>query len=131
MLERIGDPKNVPQFIADVKAKKTLLFGFGHRVYRETDPRSKVIRKVADQVFEVLGRDPLIDVALALANAAMDDEYFISRKLYPNVDFFSGLIYKTMGFPMDFFPVLFAVPRVAGWLAHWKQQLDSGTNKIW
>ena len=117
MLEQIEKVENVPKFLEDVKKRKTLLFGFGHRVYRETDPRSKVIRKVADevaffalgftlirQVFEAVGRDPLIDIAIALHQAASNDEYFTSRKLYPNVDFWSGLIYKAMGFPLDFFP---------------------------
>ncbi|KAK9462693.1 citrate synthase-like protein [Lipomyces oligophaga] len=130
MLTKIGSVENVIPFLEQVKQKKELLFGFGHRVYRETDPRSKVIREVADMVFEVCGREPLIDVAIALKDAALKDEYFTSRKLFPNVDYWSGLIYKAMGFPLDFYPVLFVVPRVAGYLAHWKQQLDSGKNKI-
>lgn len=131
MLEKIGGPENVPQFIEDVKNKKALLMGFGHRVYRNVDPRSKIIRQVAEEVFEVCGRETLIDTAMALEKAATSDDYFKSRKLYPNVDFWSGLIYKAMGFPTDFFPVLFAVPRVAGWLAHWKQMIDAGNVKIW
>ncbi|KAK9321659.1 citrate synthase-like protein [Lipomyces orientalis] len=130
MLTKIGSVENVPVFLDAVKQKKELLFGFGHRVYRETDPRSKVIREVADMVFEVCGREPLIEVAIALKDAALKDEYFTSRKLFPNVDYWSGLIYKAMGFPLDFFPVLFVVPRVSGYLAHWKQQLESGKNKI-
>ncbi|KAK9454669.1 citrate synthase-like protein [Dipodascopsis uninucleata] len=130
MLTKIGSVENVPAFLEGVKQKKELLFGFGHRVYRETDPRSKIIREVADLVFDVCGREPLIDVAIALKDAALKDEYFTSRKLYPNVDYWSGLIYKSMGFPLDFYPVLFVVPRVAGYLAHWKQQIDSGKNKI-
>ncbi|KAK9329470.1 citrate synthase-like protein [Lipomyces starkeyi] len=130
MLAKIGSVENVPDFLQRVKEKKELLFGFGHRVYRETDPRSKVIREVADMVFDVCGREPLIEVAIALKDAALKDEYFTSRKLFPNVDYWSGLIYKAMGFPLDFFPVLFVVPRLAGYLAHWKQQLDSGKNKI-
>lgn len=130
MLSRIGSVENVPSFLEGVKSKKELLFGFGHRVYKETDPRSKIIREVADTVFEVCGREELIDVAIALKDAALKDEYFTSRKLYPNVDYWSGLIYKAMGFPLDFYPVLFVVPRVAGYLAHWKQQLDSNKNKI-
>ncbi|KAK9473732.1 citrate synthase-like protein [Dipodascopsis tothii] len=130
MLTKIGAVENVPAFLEAVKAKKELLFGFGHRVYRETDPRSKIIRQVADMVFDVCGREQLIEVAIALKDAALRDEYFTSRKLYPNVDYWSGLIYKAMGFPLDFYPVLFVVPRVAGYLAHWKQQLDSGKNKI-
>ncbi|KAL7267351.1 hypothetical protein RUND412_010069 [Rhizina undulata] len=131
MIEKIGTVDNVPQFLADVKSKKELLFGFGHRVYRNTDPRSKVIRKVAETVFEACGREPLIEVATALKDAALADPWFVERRLYPNVDYWSGLIYKAMGFPLDFFPILFAVPRVAGWLAHWKQNLDSGNAKIW
>ncbi|KAK9475771.1 citrate synthase-like protein [Lipomyces japonicus] len=130
MLTKIGSVDNVPSFLARVKSKQELLFGFGHRVYRETDPRSKVIRQVADMVFKVCGREPLIEIAIALRDAALADEYFTSRKLFPNVDYWSGLIYKAMGFPLDFYPVLFVVPRVAGYLAHWKQQLDSGKNKI-
>lgn len=105
MIERIGTIDKIPQFLEDVKAKKELLFGFGHRVYRNTDPRSKVIREVAESVFETVGREPLIDVAIALRDAALKDEFFIKRKLFPNVDYWSGLIYKAMGFPLDFFPV--------------------------
>lgn len=131
MIERIGTVDKIPQFLEDVKAKKELLFGFGHRVYRNTDPRSKIIREVAETVFDAVGKEPLIDVAIALRDAALKDEFFVSRKLFPNVDYWSGLIYKAMGFPLDFFPILFAVPRVAGWLAHWKQSLDSGNAKIW
>ncbi|KAF8463661.1 citrate synthase-like protein [Kalaharituber pfeilii] len=131
MIERIGKVENIPQFLEDVKSKKELLFGFGHRVYRNTDPRSKIIREVADTVFEVLGREPLIEVAIELKEAALRDDFFVKRKLFPNVDYWSGLIYKAMGFPLDFFPILFAVPRVAGWLAHWKQSLDAGNVKIW
>ncbi|RPA80530.1 hypothetical protein BJ508DRAFT_377048 [Ascobolus immersus RN42] len=133
MLQRIGSVDRVPAFLEGVKKKKELLFGFGHRVYRNTDPRSTIIRKVAEEVFSILGRDPdgLIEIAQALRDAALKDPYFVERKLYPNVDYWSGLIYKTMGFPLDFFPVLFAVPRVSGWLAHWKQNLEEGTGKIW
>ena len=105
MIERIGTVDKIPQFLEDVKAKKELLFGFGHRVYRNTDPRSKVIREVAETVFEAVGREPLIDVAIALRDAALQDEFFVKRKLFPNVDYWSGLIYKAMGFPLDFFPV--------------------------
>jgi citrate synthase len=131
MIEKIGTVENVPVFLEKVKQRKELLFGFGHRVYRNTDPRSTIIRQVADVVFTVCGREPLIEVATALRDAALKDEFFVSRRLYPNVDFWSGLIYKAMGFPLDFFPILFAVPRVAGWLAHWKQLLDHGNGKIW
>ncbi|KAI5819933.1 citrate synthase-like protein [Pyronema omphalodes] len=131
MIERIGSVEAVPEFLEKVKRKEELLFGFGHRVYRNTDPRSKIIREVAEMVFEACGREPLIEVATALRDAALKDEFFVKRRLYPNVDFWSGLIYKAMGFPLDFFPILFAVPRVAGWLAHWKQLLDHGNGKIW
>lgn len=116
MIERIGSVEAVPEFLEKVKRKEELLFGFGHRVYRNTDPRSKIIREVAEMVFEACGREPLIEVATALRDAALKDEFFVKRRLYPNVDFWSGLIYKAMGFPLDFFPILFAVPRVAGWL---------------
>merc|ERR1711959_342681 len=116
MLERIGSVENIPKFLQSVKDKKEKLFGFGHRVYKNFDPRAKIIRKIVDQVFAITGKDPLIEVAEALQDAALSDEYFIKRKLYPNVDFYSGLIYRAMGFPPEFFTVLFAVPRIAGWL---------------
>lgn len=116
MVEKIGSVENVLPFLEKVKRKEELLFGFGHRVYRNTDPRSKIIREVAETVFAACGREPLIEVATALRDAALKDDFFVSRRLYPNVDFWSGLIYKALGFPLDFFPILFAVPRVAGWL---------------
>ena len=97
--------------------------GFGHRVYKNYDPRAKIIKRMADQVFEVTGRNPLLDIALELERIALEDEYFVKRKLYPNVDFYSGLIYQAMGFPVDMFPVLFAIPRTAGWLAQWEEML--------
>ncbi|GAA6041287.1 hypothetical protein JCM8097_001317 [Rhodosporidiobolus ruineniae] len=132
MLISIGKPENVPAFIERVKKKEVVLSGFGHRIYRSTDPRSTIIRKIAEDVFAITGRDELLDTALALRDAALTDEYFTSRRLYPNVDFFSGLIYRALGFPLDFFPVLFAVPRVVGWLAHWRQlMLQQGGVKIW
>jgi len=130
MLESIGGKENIPDFIAKVKAKKVKLMGFGHRVYKNYDPRAKIVRKVADKVFNILGREPLIEVAEALEKAALSDPYFIQRKLYPNVDFYSGLIYKALGFPTDFFPVLFAIPRTVGWLAHWNEFLDDKENRI-
>ncbi|KAI9620994.1 hypothetical protein KEM48_007927 [Puccinia striiformis f. sp. tritici PST-130] len=127
MLMRIGSPAGVPNFIERVKEKKEVLSGFGHRVYKTSDPRSFIIRKTADEVFAVTGRDKLLDTAIALHEYAMKDEYFQSRNL-----FWSGLIYRALGFPTDFFPVLFAVPRVVGWLAHWKQmQHQQGGVKIW
>jgi len=104
--------------------------GFGHRVYKNYDPRARIIKEIAEEVFEILGKEPLIEVAVALEKIALSDPYFIDRKLYPNVDFYSGLIYKAMGFPADYFPVLFAIPRVVGWLAHWSEFLDDPENKI-
>ena len=131
MLEHIGTVDNVPAFVEAVKNKKKKLMGFGHRVYKNFDPRAKIIRTLAFEVFEVCGKEPLIDVAVALEKTALSDEYFIKRQLYPNVDFYSGLIYKAMGFPLDFFPVLFAIPRVVGWLAHWKESIEDPSAKIW
>lgn len=130
MLESIGSVENIPKFIEDVKNKRAKLMGFGHRVYKNYDPRARIVRKVAHDVFEILGKEPLIEVATALEKVALEDKYFIDRKLYPNVDFYSGLIYRAMGFPTDFFPVLFAIPRTVGWLAHWSEFLDDPDNKI-
>jgi citrate synthase len=130
MLEGIGDVSNIPTFIENVKNKKAKLMGFGHRVYKNYDPRARIVRKVANDVFEILGKEPLVEVATALEKIALEDPYFIERKLYPNVDFYSGLIYRAMGFPTDFFPVLFAIPRTVGWLAHWSEFLDDPENKI-
>ncbi|KAM0752246.1 hypothetical protein T439DRAFT_324313 [Meredithblackwellia eburnea MCA 4105] len=132
MLIAIGSPENVPEYLEKVKRKEVVLSGFGHRVYRTSDPRSFVIRKTAEEVFKVTGKDPLLETAIALHDAAIKDDYFVKRRLYPNVDFWSGLIYRAMNFPTDFFPVLFAVPRVVGWLAHWRQMmLQAGGVKIW
>lgn len=119
MLTSIGTKENVPQFIEQVKAKKKKLMGFGHRVYKNYDPRAKIIRTIAYEVFDIVGKEPLVEIALELEQQALKDDYFISRKLYPNVDFFTGIIYKAMGFPTDMFPVLFTIPRAVGWLAHW------------
>ncbi|KAB2610904.1 citrate synthase [Pyrus ussuriensis x Pyrus communis] len=130
MLNEIGTVENIPNFIEGVKNRKRKMSGFGHRVYKNYDPRAKVIRKLAEEVFSIVGRDPLIEVAVALEKAALSDEYFVKRKLYPNVDFYSGLIYRAMGFPTEFFPVLFAIPRMAGWLAHWRESLDDPDTKI-
>mmetsp|Transcript_16404 Transcript_16404/g.49162 ORF Transcript_16404/g.49162 Transcript_16404/m.49162 type:complete len:532 (-) Transcript_16404:598-2193(-) len=130
MLARIKTVDNIPAFIAGVKNRKEKLFGFGHRVYKNFDPRAKIIREIADEVFEITGRDPLIDVAVALEKAARSDEFFTSRKLYPNVDFYSGLVYRALGFPPDFFTVLFAVPRVVGYLSHWREALTDPDVKI-
>lgn len=132
MLISIGSPDKVPEFIEQVKKREKVLSGFGHRVYKTTDPRSYIIRKTADEVFKVTGKDPLVETAMRLHDVALKDEYFVKRNLYPNVDFWSGLIYKAMGFPLDFFPVLFAVPRVVGWVAHWRQMMLSPDGvKIW
>merc|ERR1719326_935413 len=130
MLEKIGSVNNIPAFIADVKARKVKLMGFGHRVYKNYDPRARIVRKIANDVFDVLGKEPLIDIAVALEKVALEDEFFIKRKLYPNVDFYSGLIYRAMGFPTDFYPVLFAIPRSVGWLSHWSEFLDDPENRI-
>ncbi len=124
MLEQIGKKENIPQFIEDVKNRKKLLYGFGHRVYKSYDPRAKIIKQVAHEVFEVTGREELVEIAVELEKIALSDPYFIERKLYPNVDFYSGIIYKAMGFPTDMFPVLFMIPRCVGWLAHWSEFLD-------
>ena len=124
MLTEIGSFDNVEPFIEDVKAGKGRLQGFGHRVYKNYDPRARIIKRVADEVFDVTGKNPLLDIALKLEEVALADEYFTSRKLYPNVDFYSGLIYQAIGFPIDMFPVLFAIPRTSGWLAHWGELLE-------
>src|ERR1700736_5422299 len=130
MLEGIGSKQNVPAFIARVKDGDGRLRGFGHRVYKSYDPRARIIKKVADEVFEVTGKNPLLNIALELERIALEDEYFITRKLYPNVDFYSGLIYQAMGFPKDFFPVMFAIPRTAGWFAQWEEMLLDAEQKI-
>ncbi|MPZ17051.1 MAG: citrate synthase [Luteitalea sp.] len=130
MLEQIGSVANVPDFIKRVKAGDTRLMGFGHRVYKSYDPRAKIIKQTADEVFEVTGKNPLLDIALELERIALEDDYFVSRKLYPNVDFYSGLIYQAMGFPLEMFSVLFAIPRTAGWLAQWEEMLGDSEQKI-
>lgn len=130
MLESIGNKKNIPQFIQDVKDRKKKLMGFGHRVYKNYDPRAKIVKQVAYEVFEVVGKEELVEIAIELEKIALQDEYFIKRKLYPNVDFYSGVIYKALGFPTDMFPVLFALPRMVGWIAHWNEFLDDKENKI-
>jgi citrate synthase len=132
MLTEIGSKDRVPAFIKEVKESggEVRLMGFGHRVYKNYDPRAKIIKRMADQVFEVTGRNPLLDIALELERIALEDDYFIKRKLYPNVDFYSGLIYQAMGFPVDMFPVLFAIPRTSGWLAQWEEMLEDKDQKI-
>jgi len=124
MLMDIGSIDNVPAFISEVKAGGGRLQGFGHRIYKSYDPRAKIIKRTAEEVFAVTGKNPLLDIALKLEEIALSDEFFISRKLYPNVDFYSGLIYQAMGFPLEMFPVLFAIARTSGWLAHWQELLD-------
>jgi citrate synthase len=130
MLNEIGSVNNVPEYIKRVKAGEFRLMGFGHRVYKNYDPRARIIKQVADEVFEVTGKDPLLDIALELERIALEDDYFVKRKLYPNVDFYSGIIYQAMGFPMDMFPVLFAIPRTSGWLAQWVEMLLDSDQKI-
>ena len=130
MLDVIDDIKNVPSFVKQAKDGKGRLMGFGHRVYKNYDPRAKVIKKLAYEVFEVTGKNPKLEIALELERIALEDEYFVKRKLYPNVDFYSGLIYQAMGFPKDFFPVLFAIPRTVGWLAQWEEQMLDPEQKI-
>jgi len=130
MLNEIGSLQNIPGFIKRVKAGEGRLMGFGHRVYKSYDPRAKIIKRTADEVFEVTGRNPLLDIALELERIALQDEYFVSRKLYPNVDFYSGLIYQAMGFPVTMFPVLFAIPRTAGWIAQWEEMILDPEQKI-
>jgi citrate synthase len=130
MLMEIGSKDHVPEFIKKVKGGEGRLMGFGHRVYKNYDPRAKIIKEVADQVFEVTGRNPLLDIALELERIALSDDYFIKRKLYPNVDFYSGLIYQSMGLPMDMFPVLFAIPRTSGWIAQWEEMLTDSDQKL-
>ena len=130
MLTEIGSLDRIPEFIKEVKAGHGLLFGFGHRVYKHYDPRASIIKEMAHQVFEVTGRNPLLDIALELERIALEDEYFVTRKLYPNVDFYSGIIYQSMGFPVEMFPVLFAIPRTAGWVAQWQEMLLDPEQKI-
>jgi citrate synthase len=130
MLMEIGSKEKVPEFIRKVKGGEGRLMGFGHRVYKNYDPRAKIIKDVADQVFEVKGRNRLLDIALELERIALSDDYFVKRKLYPNVDFYSGLIYQSMGLPMDMFPVLFAIPRTSGWIAQWEEMLNDPDQKL-
>jgi citrate synthase len=130
MLKEIGSTANVPDYIKRVKAGEFRLMGFGHRVYKNYDPRARIIKKVAYEVFEVTGKDPLLDIALELERIALEDDYFVKRRLYPNVDFYSGIIYQAMRFPVDMFPVMFAIPRTSGWLAQWVEMLEDEDQKI-
>jgi len=130
MLAEIGDVSRIPEFVEGVKSGKGRLMGFGHRIYKNYDPRAKIIKQVADDVFEVTGRNALLDIALELERIALEDEYFVERKLYPNVDFYSGIIYQALGLPVAMFPVMFAIPRTAGWLAQWLEMVDDSEQKI-
>jgi citrate synthase len=130
MLKEIGSVNNVFDYIKRVKAGEFRLMGFGHRVYKNYDPRARIIKQVAYEVFEATGKDPLLDIALELERIALEDEYFVKRRLYPNVDFYSGIIYQAMRFPLDMFPVMFAIPRTSGWLAQWVEMLEDPDQKI-
>jgi citrate synthase len=130
MLREIGDKKDIPEFLKHVEAGERKLMGFGHRVYKNYDPRARIIKQVADQVFEVTGRNPLLDIALELEHIALEDDYFVSRKLYPNVDFYSGIIYQAMGLPVTMYPVLFAIGRTVGWLAQWEEMITDPEQRI-
>jgi len=130
MLRRVGSKENIPAFIDGVKAGSERLMGFGHRVYKNYDPRAKIIKRACEDVFAVTGTNPLLDIASELEKIALEDEYFISRKLYPNVDFYSGLIYEALGMPVDMFPVLFAIPRTSGWIAQWLEMVQDKEQKI-
>ena len=131
MLHSVGTLDAVPDYIAKVKTGEVKLQGFGHRVYKNYDPRARIIKQTADEVFKVTGTNPLLDIALKLEEVALSDSYFIDRRLYPNVDFYSGLIYEAMGFPLDIFTVLFAIGRTPGWLAHWQEMLGDPDQKIY
>ncbi len=130
MLLDIGTIGNVPAYIKRVKAGEKKLMGFGHRIYKNYDPRARIIKRISSEVFDVMGRNPLLDIALEVERIALEDEYFVSRKLYPNVDFYTGLIYQSMGFPVTMFPVLFAIPRTSGWIAQWEEMLLDSEQKI-
>ena len=130
MLKRIETKENIPDFIEGVKEGNERLMGFGHRVYKNYDPRAKIIKKATEDVFEVTGKNPLLEIATELEKIALEDEYFIKRKLYPNVDFYSGLIYEAMGLPVAMFPVMFAIGRTSGWIAQWLEMVQDSEQKI-
>jgi citrate synthase len=130
MLAEIGSKEKIPEFIKHVKAGERKLMGFGHRVYKNYDPRARIVKRIAEEVFEVTGRNPKIDTAIELERIALSDDYFIGRKLYPNVDFYSGIIYEAMGFTPDQFTVLFGIPRTVGWLAQWQEMMEDPERKI-
>jgi citrate synthase len=130
MLREIGSKAAIPEYIERVKRGDVKLMGFGHRIYKNYDPRAKIIKRTAEEVFDVTGKNPLIDIALELERIALEDEFFLKRKLYPNVDFYSGIIYEAMGFPSDYYTVLFAIPRMSGWLAQWQEMMVDPEQKI-
>ncbi|HET7853928.1 MAG TPA: citrate synthase [Candidatus Methylomirabilis sp.] len=130
MLREIGSKERIPEFVKKVKTREALLMGFGHRIYKNYDPRARIIREIAQQVFTVTGPNPLLDIAMELERIALQDEFFVTRRLYPNVDFYSGIIYEAMGFPVDIYPVLFAIGRTPGWLAQWQEMLVDADQKI-
>ncbi len=130
MLHRVSNRENIPDFVKSVKEGKERLMGFGHRVYKNYDPRARIIKRAAEDVFEVVGRNPLLDIAIELEQIALEDEYFIERKLYPNVDFYSGLIYQALGLPVAMFPVMFAIGRTSGWIAQWREMVEDPEQKI-
>jgi citrate synthase len=130
MLDRIGTVENIPDFLEGVKNKDERLVGFGHRVYKNYDPRARIIKQNVDEVFEVTGKNPKLEIAVELEKRALDDEYFTSRKLYPNVDFYSGLIYEALNLPRDMFTVIFAIPRTSGWIAQWLEMVDDEEQRI-
>ena len=130
MLNEIGSVDQVPAYVERVKQGEMKLMGFGHRVYKNYDPRAKIIKQVAEDVFKVTGLNPLLEIAVELERIALEDDYFVSKKLYPNIDFYSGIIYEAMGFPVEMFPVLFAIGRMPGWLAQWEENLNDPEQKI-
>src|SRR6185312_11619987 len=130
MLDRIGSVENIPDFLQGVKQRKERLMGFGHRVYKNYDPRARIIKKHVDEVFEVTGRNPKLDIAIELEKRALDDDFFVERKLYPNVDFYSGLIYEALNLPTEMFTVMFAIPRTSGWVSQWLEMVDDKEQKI-
>ena len=130
MLDEIGSLDHIPAFIKEVKAGERRLMGFGHRVYKNYDPRARIIKRIADEVFEVTGKNAKIDLAIELERIALEDDYFVKRRLYPNVDFYSGIIYQAMGFHPEMFTVLFAIPRTSGWLAHWEELMEDPERRI-
>ena len=130
MLESIQSVENIPKFIQDVKEKKKLLMGFGHRIYKSHDPRANIVRRIAEEIFSIVGREPLVDIARELEKIALSDDYFVSRKLYPNIDFYTGVIYKALDIPTEMFTVMFTLPRISGWLAHWNEFVVDPENKI-